>query len=177
MYIIFIHGPVASGKLTVAKELSKLTSLHLFHNHLCVDLVASLFDFGTEPFVRLRERIWLGAFEEAAIAGRSLIFTFAPESTVNPSFIERCQKVVEGNKGKVLFIELTCSEEEIEARIENPSRAKFGKLNSVEFYRQLKTEGAFTYPELPTPLLSISSQTHTPQDTARMIKECLDTLS
>ncbi|MFT5196461.1 MAG: chloramphenicol 3-O-phosphotransferase [Candidatus Promineifilaceae bacterium] len=176
MQLIFIHGPVASGKLTVAKALSKLTDLPLFHNHLCVDLTTSLFDFGTEPFIRLRERVWLGAFEEAAIAGRSLVFTFAPESTVNPSFIERCKKVVEEHEGQVHFIELTCPEEEIEARIENSNRSKFGKLNSIEFYRQLKANGAFTFPELPSPLVSISSHTHTPQEVARIIKEHLDAL-
>jgi hypothetical protein len=41
------------------------TGLRLFHNHLTVDLVASLFEFGSEPFVRLRESIWLDAFREA----------------------------------------------------------------------------------------------------------------
>ena len=177
MHLIFIHGPVASGKLTVAKELSQLTDLKLFHNHLCVDLVASLFEFGTGSFVRLREQIWLGAFEEAAIAGRSLIFTFAPEATVNPSFIDRCQQVVEKHDGQVHFIELTCPEDEIEARIENANRAKFGKLNSADFYRQLRAEGAFSFPPLPSPLLSISTVAHSPQEAARLIKEQLGTLS
>ncbi len=41
--------------------------MRLFHNHLTVDLVAALFDFGSEPFVRLRESIWLDAFREAAL--------------------------------------------------------------------------------------------------------------
>lgn len=173
MYIIFIYGPVASGKYTVAKELSKLTNLPLFHNHLCVDLVTTLFDFGTPPFIRLREHIWLGTFEEAAIAGQSLIFTFFPESTVNTNFIERCQKTVEDNNGQIHFIELTCPEEEIEARIENPSRAKFDKLNSVELFRQLKADGAFNYPQLPQPLLTVSTYTNSPQSAARIIQEHL----
>ena len=111
------------------------------------------------------------------MAGQSLIFTFFPESTVNPSFIEQSKKVVEDNNGQIHFIELTCPEEEIEARIENPSRAKFGKLNSVELYRQLKASGAFAFPELPTPLASISSHTHSPQEAARIIKEHLDMLA
>ena len=177
MYIVFIHGPVASGKLTMAKELSRLTDLPLFHNHLCVDLVTSLFEFGSSPFIQLREHIWLGAFKEAAIAGRSLIFTFAPESTVSPSFIDRCRQVVEDNDGQVHFIEITCPDEVIEARIENPSRGKFGKLNSVEFYRQLKADGAFAFPPLPIPIVSISSHTHSPQDAAQIIKAQLDALT
>ncbi len=66
MNLIFIHGSPAVGKLTVARELAKLTGFRLFHNHLTVDLVSSIFDFGSEPFVLLREQIWLAAFAEAA---------------------------------------------------------------------------------------------------------------
>lgn len=176
MDLIFIHGPIASGKYTIAQELSKLTGLPLFHNHLCVDLVAALFEFGSDPFINLREDIWLAAFTEAALAERSLIFTFAPEATVTPNFAERCIKVVEDHGGRVHFIEITCPDVVIEERIANPSRAKFGKLNSVEFYRQLKAEGAFAYPELPTPLVSVSSHTHSQQEAARIIKEALDSL-
>ena len=92
MHLIFIHGPAASGKLTVARELAKLTGLPLFHNHLVVDAVAALFPFGSAPFVRLREETWLAAFREAAEADHSLIFTFAPERTVRPEFIARSDR-------------------------------------------------------------------------------------
>ena len=72
MLLVFIHGAPAVGKLTVARELAGLTGFHLFHNHLTVDLVSSLFAFGTPSFVSLREQIWLAAFAEAARADRSL---------------------------------------------------------------------------------------------------------
>ena len=66
MDLVFMHGPVAAGKLTVARELSHLTGFRLFHNHLTVDAVAAVFDFGSEPFILLREQIWLAIFREAA---------------------------------------------------------------------------------------------------------------
>ncbi|MDP9995092.1 cytidylate kinase [Variovorax boronicumulans] len=40
MKLVFIHGPVASGKLTIARELGRLSGLAVFHNHLVVDAVA-----------------------------------------------------------------------------------------------------------------------------------------
>jgi hypothetical protein len=49
---------------------------------LVVDLLTTVFPFGSEPFVRLREQMWTSVFADAARAGTSLIFTFAPESTV-----------------------------------------------------------------------------------------------
>ena len=51
MKLIFIFGMPASGKLTVAKELSRLTGYKVFHNHLAVDLLLSVFEFDSRPFV------------------------------------------------------------------------------------------------------------------------------
>ncbi len=70
MKLIFVHGPVACGKLTIAKEVAASTGLRLFHNHLTVDLVGSFFEFGSEGFVRLRESIWIESFQQAAQHGR-----------------------------------------------------------------------------------------------------------
>jgi len=42
MKLVFIYGPPASGKLTVARELATLTGYRLFHNHLIVDAVAAV---------------------------------------------------------------------------------------------------------------------------------------
>ena len=65
MKLIFIYGMPATGKLTVARELANMTGLKLFHNHLVVDLLLSTFEFGSEPFVELREEIWLSVFRQA----------------------------------------------------------------------------------------------------------------
>ena len=62
MRCVFLYGPAASGKLTVATALQGRSGLPLFHNHLAVDAALSLIDIGSPPFVRLRELIWLGAF-------------------------------------------------------------------------------------------------------------------
>jgi hypothetical protein len=51
MKLIFIYGLRATGKLTVAQELATLTDYKLFHNHLAVDLLLSIFEFGSSPFI------------------------------------------------------------------------------------------------------------------------------
>src|SRR6185436_6177229 len=134
MKLIFLHGAPAVGKLTIGRELVALTGFRLFHNHLTVDLVGSLFPFGSEPFVLLREKIWLAAFAEAAKENLSLIFTFNPERTVREQFIQDAINVVESAGGKIVFVELTCAQDELERRIQEPSRREFGKLQSVEQY-------------------------------------------
>lgn len=89
MKLVFIYGPPASGKLTVARELAALTGYKLFHNHLAVDALGAVFEFGSEPFVELRERIWVDVMTAASAAGiDGLIFTFAPERSVRDGFID-----------------------------------------------------------------------------------------
>lgn len=173
MFVVFLHGRAASGKLTVGKELSALTALPLFHNHLTVDLALSLFEFGSAPFRQLRDEVWLAAFTVAAKAGRSFIFTFHPEATVTPESIERLVRVVEAEGGAVHFVSLECREEEVERRIGNASRAAFGKLTSVEQYRQLRDAGKFVFPPLPAPIVSVRTDELEPKEAARRIAEKL----
>src|SRR6185295_5480613 len=172
MKLIFIHGAPAVGKLTVARELAKLTGFRLFHNHLTVDLVTSLFPFGSEPFVLLREKIWLTAFAEAARQNQSLIFTFNPERTVRARFIQDTIDVVEKESGEVVFVELTCAGDELERRMEDSSRKEFGKLGSIEQYRSLKAAGAFEYPPLPSGI-SIDTTDSSPAASAQLITKHL----
>ncbi|HSS19710.1 MAG TPA: AAA family ATPase [Pyrinomonadaceae bacterium] len=168
MQLVFLHGAPAVGKLTVARELATLTSFRLFHNHLTVDLVTSLFPFGSEPFINLREQIWLDAFAEAAKQNVSIIFTFNPERTVRERFIGDVLQVVRAHGGEVVFVELTCSESELETRMEDDSRKEFGKLTSVELYQSLRDSGAFAYPKLPSGLLLDTTKT-SPAETAKSI--------
>ena len=168
MKLIFLHGLPGVGKLTVARELSTLTGFRVFHNHLTVDLVSSFFPFGSEPFVILREQVWLAAFSEAARNEVSFIFTFNPERTVREGFIQETIDVVEAAGGRVAFVELTCAVEELERRIGDPSRKEFGKLISVEQYRSLKDAGAFHFPKLPDGM-SVDISHRLPADTAQLI--------
>jgi hypothetical protein len=172
MLLIFIHGAPAVGKLTVARELAGLTGFALFHNHLTVDLVSSLFAFGTPAFVSLREHIWLAAFAEAARNDSSLIFTFNPERTVNEDFVQKTIDVVAAAGGRVVFVELTCTQEELERRMEEPLRKEFGKLASVDQYRSIKDAGAFEFPKLPSDI-SIDTTNKSPAATARLISDHL----
>jgi hypothetical protein len=170
MKLIFLHGLPGVGKLTVARELAKLTGFKVFHNHLAVDLVESLFEFGSEPFVELRERIWLTVFAQAVSANLDgLIFTFAFDRTVRGSFIDRTREIIESSGGEVLFVELRCSTDELENRIEHPSRQRFGKLCSVARFRELKEAGAFVDPGIPAERLVTDTTELSASDAARLI--------
>jgi adenylate kinase len=168
--LIFLCGLPGVGKLTVARELAKLTGFRIFHNHLAVDLVESVFEFGSPPFVELREKVWLEVFSRAAAANlNGLIFTFAFDRTVRGDFIEKTREVVESYGGGVLFVELRCSTQELERRIESPSRRRFGKLSSVGRFRELKEAGAFVDPGIPAGRLVVDTTELSAFDAAGLI--------
>ncbi len=176
MQVVFIHGPAAAGKYTVGKELAELTGLPLFHNHLTVDTVGALFDFGTPGFVELREEIWISAFRIAAEQGKSFIFTFNPERTVEPTLIVRLDALVRKTGGKVHFVELTCPDAEILKRIDSAQRRQFQKLTDGELYQKFKADGGFEYPALLEPIITLDTSQMSPQEAAAAIQKALEAL-
>ena len=173
MKLVFIHGPVASGKLTIAKELGRMTGYAVFHNHLVVDAVAAVFPFGTEQFVRLREKMWLDVMREAAMAKRSLIFTFAPEPTVVEGFDRRVVGSVSAAGGSTHFVQLTVPAAVQEERLMAPSRAAFGKLQSVDLLRELRPQFEASERAMPKGKLVIDTSALGPAEAARTIAETL----
>jgi adenylate kinase len=170
MKLIFLHGLPGVGKLTVAREVAGLTGFRVFHNHLAVDLVESLFEFGSPPFVELREAIWLAAFSQAVEAGLDgMVFTFAFDRTVRGDFVGNVRRVVETGGGEVFFVELQCTPEELERRIAHPSRKSFGKLSSVEQFRELREAGAFVNPGVPPEKLVLDTTEVSAPEAARLI--------
>lgn len=168
MDLVFLHGPAASGKLTTGRVLSQLTGIPLFHNHLVVNAVVSCFEFGSPQFIRLRNLFWLSTFDEAARAGRSLIFTFAPESSVPVEFPDRMREVVCRYGGRVCSVALQVSEAEQERRIGNPDRVQVQKLSDVDILRRNRRGPSV---EPPPADLAIDTERSSPESSARRIIE------
>ncbi|GAA4021601.1 hypothetical protein GCM10022247_52250 [Allokutzneria multivorans] len=169
MDLVFLHGPAASGKLTVARALSERVGYPVFHNHLVVDLLTTVFPFGTEPFIRLRERMWLDVMTDAARAETSLIFTFAPEPTVPAGFAERVREAVESHGGRVRFARLLVSRSEQERRIAQPSRSEFHKLVDLDVLRSVRD--SHTASEQPPSDVDIDTETSDAEAAAKVIAE------
>ena len=174
MYLVVLHGLPGVGKLTVGRYLQGLTGYRLFHNHLVVDLVESLFDFGSSEFVSYRELLWLKSFDRASRAGlRGVIFTFAAERTVSGHFISDMASSCANRGDEPLFVELRCRVEELERRVRSPDRQRYGKMVSVEKLRQLREESAvFDMPQSwigEHPRLRVDTTELSPQHAAEQI--------
>lgn len=167
MNLVFLHGAAASGKLTTARALEGRLGYPVFHNHLTVNMLTTVFPFGSEPFVRLREQIWLAVITDATRSGRSVIFTFAPESTVAVGFPDRLKDAVEGNGGRLCSVRLEVSQHTQEARIGNASRVEVGKLSDLAVLRAGRTDR--TPVEQPPADLVIDTDRSDPETSAETI--------
>jgi len=128
MRLVFIYGPPAVGKLTVATELAKLTEFRLYHNHVSVDFAKSIFDFGKPAFWRLVDRVRRDAIEEAAKEGVDVIFTFVYGKGSDDEFVRDIAKRVRRNGGTFCPVHLYCNREELLQRVPDESRKRMGKL-------------------------------------------------
>lgn len=144
MKLIIIYGSPAVGKLTVARELAKITGYKLFHNHLTVDLAYSLFPSGTKAYSDFVEKIRLEVFEAAAknkIKGMIFTFVYGVETyggKTDGLFVKKIIGIIKKYKGKIFFVKLSCKDEELHKRLKHPARKEFKKLNSVEILKSIR---------------------------------------
>ncbi len=170
MKLVVLSGRPAVGKVTVARELARLTGWRLFHNHLTVNLALALFDFGTPGFVALRETVWFAAFPRA-LADRlpAVIFTFNPENSVPQRFVDELFAELAAAGSDIRIVELVAPEAEIERRLAAESRRVDGKLTDLALYRRLRAAGVFDSPVLPAPQLRLDTSTLSPAAAAAQI--------
>lgn len=77
MHLLNIIGPAAAGKMTVGREVCRLTGFRLFHNHLSIEPLLEVFEFGTPSFHRLNSMIRREVIREAVTADLpGLVFSF-----------------------------------------------------------------------------------------------------
>jgi hypothetical protein len=170
MHLLFIHGPAAAGKYTVAKELAELTGFELYHNHLVVDEVLKTHPFGTPGFVSMRDKLWRDFFAQFPGVGREkIIFTFNPENSVPQEFIDWLFAELPRRGVKLTSVEITAAEEVLEARMGSSQRQQFKKLTDPALYRQLRDRGVFASPVIPRSDLRVNSGELAPPESADFI--------
>lgn len=143
MKLVILYGPPATGKLTVARELSKLTGYMLFHNHLIADLASSIFPFGTKQYSDLAESIRLLTIKSAAKAkSKGLIMTFAygveTFGSRDDLFLKKVINLSKKFRVSIYFVKVFASDKALEKRIGLTSRKKFKKLTNFKTLQTLR---------------------------------------
>ena len=158
--VIFIFGPPAVGKMTVAQELAKTTGFKVFHNHAAIECVLPVFDYGSPKYCVLVNDIRKRMFEEVArsnLSGFVFTFVFALNRDYGHQLVKEWCEIFQSRGSSIYFVELEASLEErlkrnkTENRLLNkPSKKNVDRseeillLNEAEW--TMNTAGAFGYP-------------------------------
>ncbi|MCL4403597.1 MAG: AAA family ATPase [Candidatus Marsarchaeota archaeon] len=172
MKVIFIYGPPGVGKLAVATALARLTGYKLYHNHLAIEAVLPIFDYGTKEFNRLINRYRLEMLDAAAASSLpGMVATFVYAKGADDGYLKILTKTVEKHGSKVFFVRLYCSSDELKKRLISKSRMRFSKIRSASTLARLEKKYDLHSTVDGYESFSIDNTSVPPNKAARMIKE------
>lgn len=131
MEVIFLHGPPAVGKLTIAKALQTRIPARLSDNHAAIDLAKTVIDFGAPGFWDLIHRLRLDLLEAAAALDFPYFLTTACYHTGDERVINDWQAVMDRHGATFLPVHLVCTSQAQAERVVQPDRTARRKLDQV----------------------------------------------
>jgi hypothetical protein len=138
-HLVFLYGPPAVGKLTVAEELVKRRSFRVLHNHVTIDAVTAVLPFGTEAFWGVVGRLRRDLVAAAAHEGIDLVYTYVFAPGDEPH-VDAIAAAYEDAGGTLTFVQLVAPIDELLRRVGNASRSAHGKITEPEPLQRLLSE-------------------------------------
>ncbi len=142
MKLILLYGAPATGKLTIASELSKRTGYTLIHNHIILNALSEIFGYDHPARRKLEKEFRLRIFEEAAKANINIIATGVIMKDNEDFYLDLIKKV-KANHGVCYFVHLSATHEVLQERIGNESRISLNKISTKERLKEWSEQ----YPE------------------------------
>lgn len=170
MNLIFIYGPPASGKLTIAEKLSRVTGIPLFHNHHTRNIVKDIYEDKLNENYELVDELRFKVFEYCAKHGTDLIFTVVYGGEEDKAIFKEYISRIESNGGKIKFVELTANQEDLIKRAGNESRKKHKKLTDQKEMKEFTANlSKFSIPFVNA--LKINTSEFSPEESVKLIVE------
>ncbi len=142
--VIFIYGPIAVGKLTVAEILSKKLGYKLAHNHHVNDFVDEVFDHRSCEGDAMKERLRYDLLKNAVKFKVNLITThcyshdyISRTGLSDPKYVETLEKRITKLGAKFYPVHLQATNEELLNRVNMSSRKRFKKLTDKFTMKEL----------------------------------------
>lgn len=138
MKLIVLYGPPGVGKLTVAQALAKKTGYKILHNHLTIELLCSLFAWGSKPYNELVRKYRLDLLDVAAkYKIKGVITTHVHSAEADNKDMQELVRRMRRRHVQVYFVQLLCTLPELKKRIKHESRKKFTKIRHVHDLRAM----------------------------------------
>lgn len=182
MKLVLLIGNGAVGKMTVGQELSKITELRLFHNHMMIEPVLEIFnEFRGSTIQRLRQVI----FEDFAQTDHyGLIFTYmwAFDMQEDREYIEWVKGIFGLPEKDVYYVELIAPQAVrlqrniTENRLKHKASKRELEASNARIIRDDENHRCVSYPgEITHPnYLRLENAGISAEEAARIIKAHFD---
>ena len=174
--LIFLYGPPAVGKLTVARAIAERRDIRVLHNHVTFDAVAEVLPVGVSTFWEALDKVRLALVTAAAREGIDLVFTFvfAPGDEAH---VDDVVSAYESAGGSVVFVQLLAPPDELRRRVSDASRAVHDKIRDAASLDDVLNEHDVYSPIPGRDSLIIDAAAMSPEEAAERIGEHFDALS
>ena len=182
MKFVLLFGPQAVGKMTVGKELMKISDLRLFHNHMTNELTATVFGRDRPERRELSDKFRMDIFSSFATSDLPwLIFTlvWALDLEEDWQYVDTITWIFREQGWEIYFVELETTLDERLVRNKTWLRLeeKPSKRNIVESEKELlRTHethrlNSHVWEIREKNYMRIDNTNISPEETAKMIKE------
>jgi chloramphenicol 3-O-phosphotransferase len=137
--LLFLYGPPAVGKLTVARAIADRLPFKILHNHVTIDAVTEVLPFGGETFWRVVGRFRRDIVAAAAEEQIDLIYTYV-FAAGDEQHVADIVRPYEDAGGRAWFVQLLAPREVLLQRVRSESRKQHGKLVDPETLDRLLDE-------------------------------------
>ncbi len=174
MNLVLIYGPFASGKLTIGKELQKLTGYRFLEKNAINKAPLQVFPFGTPVFKRITGRLRLDICREAATHNVDLITSLVYLAGEDDNYIKELINAVTGEGGKIHFVRVKCAEGVLLKRVSEKSREGKGKILDPDQMKELLYKSDITSKIAFVESFEVDSSKNTAEECALQIMEHLE---
>jgi hypothetical protein len=174
--LVFLYGPPAVGKLTVARGIAERRDFRVLHNHVTFDAVAIVLPVGVPTFWDALDKVRLALVAAAAREGIDLVYTFVFAPGDEPH-VDDVVSAYESAGGSVVFVQLVAPPDELRRRVSDASRAVHNKIRDAASLDNLLREHDVYAPIPGRDSLTIDAVAMSPEEAASRIVGHIDALS
>jgi cytidylate kinase len=133
-HFIFIYGPPAAGKYTIAKVLAEALNWPLFHNHMVIDCVETVIAWRRPGFFAACADVRVALTQHALENHVSFVSTFvyAKGFDADEALVARLRNTAARANARFCPVHLQCSDQALRARCVAPHRAAMKKIAAPE---------------------------------------------
>lgn len=168
MHLIFLHGVPGVGKRTIAMELSKELGFPFLNFQNLASLLGPVFGYSSPNFNELRDSVTDLLIKRAmTLPDDGIIVSFNDEPSIPTENYRGYIEAIRNSGGIGLFVGLTCDEDELKERTDQPARRAAERLTDFQLLEESNSSSEIT--ELPGPSITINTSDESPEQTVQNI--------